>query len=192
MLDELIRYARQCGADGAACMAAADIVVDPQLAERCINPRCGHYGLSRSCPPHVGGPEALQQTLAHYRRALFFKIDVPADLLLSDERRQIFRLLHETAAGIERFAAEMGFAKAQAYAGGSCKAIFCDDHCECGALSAAGRCRHPLQARPSMSGFGIDVAKLFDTAGWTMRWQANLPDTGTIAMASVCALVLID
>lgn len=187
----LIECAWGSGATGAAVIGTADIVVDESLAERCREPRCENYGLAMSCPPHVAGPAAFRKLLESFRQAIFFKIDVPSDVLLSSESREVFQLLHEVASGIERAAVEMGCMEARAFAGGSCKEIFCPEHHECLALATEGKCRHPLYARPSMSGFGINVAKLFAAAGWEMNWVTHHPDSTSTKMANVCGLVLI-
>jgi predicted metal-binding protein len=190
-LKALIQDAQQFGASEAKIISARDIVVDHHLAEMCREPRCENYGLSKSCPPHVSGPFVFKQVLEKFNQAIFFKIDVPSEVLYSGERREVFQLLHEIASGIETSAVKMGFVDAQAYAGGSCKKIFCHNHGECLALSEKGKCRNPQHARPSMSGFGVDVAKLFKTAEWKMNWTAHDTDSTETPMANVCGLVLI-
>ena len=190
-LKALIQDAQQSGASEAKIISARDIVVDHHLADMCREPRCENYGLSKSCPPHVSGPTVFKQALEKFSQAVFFKIDVPSEILYSGERREVFQLLHEIASGIETSAVKMGFVDARAYAGGSCKKIFCHDHGECLALSEKGKCRNPQHARPSMSGFGVNVAKLFKTAGWKMNWTAHDTDSTETPMANVCGLVLI-
>jgi predicted metal-binding protein len=190
-LQTLIQYASKSGAGDAVILSTDDIVIDESLADRCREPRCENYGLSKSCPPHVAGPAALINQLAHFHQAIFFKIDVPSEVLYSSESREVFQLLHEIAAGIEELAADMGFADARAYAGGSCKTIFCHEHSQCRVISENGKCRHTRHARPSMSGFGINVAALFKTAGWIMNGTMQNPDTTTTRTANVCGLVLI-
>jgi len=190
-LKALIQDAQQCGASAAKIISARDIVVDHHLADMCREPRCENYGLSKSCPPHVSGPFVFKQVLEKFNQAIFFKIGVPSEVIYSGERREVFQLLHEIASGIETSAVKMGFVDAQAYAGGSCKKIFCHDHGECLALSEKGKCRNPQHARPSMSGFGVNVAKLFKTAGWKMNWTAHDTDSTETPMANVCGLVLI-
>lgn len=188
---ELIATACELGASTAVIMSSKDIAVDDGLAERCREPRCGNYGLARSCPPHVAGPAAFRELLAVFHQALVFKIDVPAEMLFSSESRELFRLLHETASGIERAAVQAGFAEARAFAGGSCKSIFCHDRPDCPALLCETACRHAESARPSMSGFGIDVAKLFAAAGWQMHWASRDAGAPPTKMASLCGLVLL-
>ncbi len=157
----------------------------------CRNPRCEFYGLSTSCPPHVAGPAGFQKVLKNFSRAIFFKIDVPSELLFSSDRREVFQLLHELASGIERKAVKMGFPRARAYAGGSCKQIFCCDYPDCRVLSENGTCRNPEYARPSMSGFGINVANLIKTAGWKEDLITQAAKPVSSRMASVYGLVLI-
>ena len=190
-LRALIQYAQKSGASEAEIILIKDIIVVDNLADMCREPKCENYGLSKSCPPHVSGPSAFRKQLEKFSQAIFFKIDVPSQILYCSERHEVFQLLHEIAAGIEKSALKMGFAGAQAYAGGSCKKIFCHDHAECLALSEEGKCRNPQYARPSMSGFGINVAKLFETSGWTMNWITHDTDSTATQMANVCGLVLI-
>ncbi|MBS3918040.1 MAG: DUF2284 domain-containing protein [Deltaproteobacteria bacterium] len=190
-LKQLIQNAQGSGATEAAIISTRVIVVDDDLADKCREPRCENYGLSRSCPPHISGPTVFKEHLEEFSQAVFFKIDVPSEILYSSERRELFQLLHEIAAGIEKSAIEMGFAHAQAYAGGSCKKVFCYDYPECLALAGEGECRNPGYARPSMSGFGINVAKLFETAGWNTGTNTHDAVSTANKTASVCGLVLI-
>jgi predicted metal-binding protein len=191
-LKKLIQHAYRSGATHVAIVSTTDIIVDDNLAKMCREPRCENYGLSKSCPPHVSGPSAFRKQLEKYDQAIFFKIDVPSKILYSSDRRELFQLLHEIAAGIEHMAIKMGFANAQAFAGGSCKEIFCHDHPECLAISEEGKCRNPRYARPSMSGFGINVAKLIETAGWTESEDTHDADSATTKMAYIFGLVLIE
>jgi len=190
-LKALIQYAKRSGATGAAVISTADIVVEEALAAMCREPRCPSYGLSKRCPPHVSGPSGFRKKLENFTRALVFKIDVPSEILLSSERLEIFQLLHEIAAGVEQSAVRMGFENARAYTGGSCKEIFCGDFAECAVLSGEGNCRNPQSARPSMSGFGINVSKLMEAAGWTMSIAACDDGSNRSKMGNVCGLVLI-
>jgi predicted metal-binding protein len=191
-IKELIEGVYKLGANNAAVISTKNIIVDQFLADRCREPKCIYYGLSKSCPPHVAGPSWFKKNLENYDHAVFFRIDIPSEILYSSQNREIFQLLHQVAAGIEKFAVKMGFADAQAYAGGSCKNAFCHEYPECQALSEKGECRHPEYARASMSGFGINVARLFETCGWTRgRGKDSLESTET-KMESVCGLVLIE
>lgn len=182
--DELVQAALKLGAGAvdARLIPASEILVEDELAEMCREPRCSNYGLSKSCPPHVPGPAAMREWLRHYEHAVFIKIDVPADLLQTNELQDILKLLHKISAGVEKLALGLGYSRAKAFAGGSCKHIFCRDHAGCSVLEG-GECRNPRYARPSMSGFGINVSKLKELAGWSEeRDTANAgTDTSTSA-----------
>lgn len=187
----LLKYAADSGASKAVLLPASDITIENSLADMCLEPKCENYGLSKSCPPNVSGPSGFRDKLKECKQALFFKIDVPADLLFSSDRREIFQLLHEIASGIEMTAVSLGYRKSKAFAGGSCKSIFCYEFAECNVLSKKGKCRHPLSARQSMSGFGINVSRLMERAGWPVK-KATVEEKPTEnKMSHVCGLVLI-
>lgn len=171
-LNNLIATALELGATDAAIVDIADISAEDELASMCLEPRCSNYGVSASCPPHVEGPEGFRKMLEHMESALFFKLEIPSDLLLSSARREIGRLVHEIAAEIERAAIAIGALNSRGFAGGSCKNIFCGDYTFCNVIEKGGRCRHPESARPSLSGYGINVNRLAESVGWKM-WRQN-------------------
>jgi predicted metal-binding protein len=190
-LKKLTQLACQLGASDAKAIFTTEISVEDSLANLCREPGCENYGLSASCPPHVAGPDGFRKLIDDFDHAVFFKIDVPSEILLSDERRDIFRLLHEIAAGIEQAAIKMGFNDSSAYAGGSCKQIFCRDHPRCRVIAKNEECRNPLLAQPSMSGFGINVLKLKKAVGWISKKTLQDIDPDTVSMETVCGLILI-
>lgn len=190
-LEKLRQLACQLGASDARAISTTEISVEDDLANLCREPGCENYGLSASCPPHVAGPDGFRKLLNTFKHAVVFKIDVPSEILFSDQRRDIFRLLHEIAASIEQSAIEMGFHDSNAYAGGSCKQIFCRDHSDCRVIAENGECRNLFLARPSMSGFGINVLKLKKAAGWMSNKTPRDTDPDTVSMETVCGLVLI-
>ena len=191
MLSQLTRLACEQGADRAAIISTTDIHVEDRLAGLCRHPQCEVYGLSASCPPHVGGPSEFRKLLAGLHWAIFFKIDVPTDILLSEERLHIYKLLHEIAAGIEQAAIDQGWPHARAFAGGSCKRIFCHDQPDCRVVDAGTPCRHPDHARPSMSGYGINVSRLMNAAGWQLNRITRDTTPESVPMGSVSGLVLV-
>ncbi|MFW6081465.1 MAG: DUF2284 domain-containing protein [Desulfosalsimonas sp.] len=187
----LLAEAVTLGATDAVLLCTDRIVVEDGLAEKCSNPKCMNYGLSKSCPPYVAGPPAMRKKLETFTRAVFFKIEVPSDILYSGQSRELFQLLHETAAGIEQSAVKAGFSGARGYAGNSCKKVFCREYNECRVISENGRCRNPHRARESMSGFGINVSKLYEAAGWSMKGTEYHNGSESMRMSSICGLVLI-
>ena len=185
--EHLFRVARECGATAAAVIDVEDIILSEDLAALCNPEACERYGQAPSCPPVIGGPEDFRQRFADFSAAIVMRIDVPTEMLLSSQRREVMCLLHEVAAGVERAAVALGWKAAAALAGGSCKFLFCHDEADCSVLERRGECRHPDTARPSMSGFGIDVTRLMESAGWIMQ-RAVDEDT---SIAPVVALVML-
>lgn len=188
LVRSLVDFALASGAARADVILAGDIVVNPGLAEKCRDPICPGYGQSANCPPHVAGPSGMANRLKQFHRAVVFSLEVSGKDLFSDRRPAVFRRLHEISAGLERAAVDAGFSRARGYAGGSCRELFCPEYPDCPALDEDGYCRFPEYARPSISGFGIDVAALFDTVGWALRLAAP----GETDMADLCGLVLVD
>lgn len=191
VLKELVESACRFGASDAAAVSVSDISVEEPLADLCREPQCENYGLSSGCPPNVSGPSGFRELLKTVEQVIVFKIDVPWEILLSNERRDIFRLLHEVAANIEQAAVERGYPDSKAFAGGSCKQIFCYHHPLCRVLEKGEPCRNSRIARPSMSGFGINVLKLKKAAGWMSNKTPRDTDPDAVSMETVCGLVLI-
>ena len=177
-LDELVQLAISLGCDGAVIVPAEEIVVDPELAALCFEPRCQNYGSSPTCPPYVEGPEWISNYLREMSHALFLKIETEDEILYSDQRREVGKLLHFLVIQVEKAARDMGLERSRGFAGGSCKNLFCFDHYECERLKGSGECRNPDSARPSTSGYGISVRHLIDKVGWETENKKERPDKG--------------
>ena len=184
----LLELARHLGAADAALIEAKDIVVKDELAGMCFEPRCDGYGRSMSCPPQVAGPQGFRKIMPEYGKVLVFKLEVPKEVAFSFERNEVLALIHEIGAVVEKAARELGAIKARAFAGGSCKELFCADYPECRVLDKGKPCRNPHRARPSMSGHGIDVGKLMETAGWPQKFVIDKNEP----MATFTGLVLLE
>ncbi len=176
-LDQLIHLAISLGASEAHILYSDEIVVKDQLARKCIEPQCENYGLSYSCPPNVEGPEFFRELIKTHPRALVIRLVIPSLMLLSCERLDLGRVLHELVATVELEARKMGYTRSSGFAGGSCKELFCQDHLSCQRIEENGPCRHPNLARPSMSEYGIDVFQLVKSCGWetNLNQEEELP-----------------
>lgn len=190
-IEELIRTALTLGATEAGSIPAREIPVRDKLARYCIEPGCPGYGKSMSCPPNVAGPEKFRQMTGEYETALVVKIDLPMEILLSDQRLDLMVLLHQTVAGVERAAREMGYSRSRGFAGGSCKMLFCADKPDCRVLAGRGGCRNPDSARPSMSGFGVDVAGMMKAAGMSYNRALTEEEQKKNPLGTLAGLVLV-
>jgi len=191
VLPDLIEIAISLGASNARMIPSGEIQVKDDLALKCLEPRCENYGLSYSCPPHVGGPAQFRQLICSHPRALVLRLVVPSSMLLSWERCEIGKYLHELVANVELEAVHLGFKNSAGFAGGSCKELFCQDHLACQRLERQGVCRHPRQARPSMSGYGVDVFQLMKTCGWPTNLKTNQRGSSLDSLSWVAGLIMI-
>jgi len=186
-MDRLIEKALELGAAEAKIIPVGVISVEAEIAELCQPPQCDGYGMCANCPPHVMTPAEFRDRLSSYEGALLFKIEAPMEILLSDERDHIGRLVQETAAKLERFALAQGWRCSRALAGDCCKRLFCNSHERCNVLSG-GECRNPDAARTSMSGLGVNFNKLNRELGWSMSEPAG---PGEEPMGWMAGMVLI-
>jgi predicted metal-binding protein len=168
-LTQLKQEAMRFGATDSAVISSGDIRTDDDLAALCNGEyTCPNYGLAASCPPHVEGPEQFRKWQGKSRYSITVKIELPTSVLFSDGRKEVMRLLHQIVVGVEKQAIEFGFSQSRAFAGGSCKQFFCEENKTCCVVADKLPCRHMDEARPSMSGFGIDVIQLMNTSGWSV------------------------
>ena len=190
-LEKLVQRAFELGMSDAGIIPAQSIVVEDRFAEMCASPRCPGYGLAPSCPPHTMKPGEFRNLLTRYEKALVFKIDTPTEILLSDDRSRIAKLVHEISADIERLAKENGYTDSRGLAAGSCKIAFCKEYAKCPVLDKNGDCRFPDQARPSLSGHGVNFLELSKTLGW--RFEKITRDTkpGDVPMGIMAGMILI-
>lgn len=189
--DDLIQKAMQEGAHDAAVLEPDRIVVEDRLAALCADLKCEGYGQSMSCPPNVSGPSWTRARLKQACLVLAFKFDVPTEILHSSQRWDLFGLLHETAASLERYAKDAGFANSFGLAGGSCKTIFCAGHYQCRVVFEGGPCRNPGSARPSMSGYGINVSDLCHKLGWPMESSTSDASSSHVPTALLAGMVVV-
>ncbi len=187
----LVQHAAALGASDARLIASAGIRVEEELARICRDPGCPGYGQGANCPPHVMKPAAFRELLRAYPEALVFKFDVPTEVLLGDDRFEVARIVHETAAHLENQALACGYAAARGFAASSCKRIFCAAEIDCRVLSGNGDCRHPDAARPSISGLGVNFFELSRTVGWPIHRITSESDPDEIPMGLMAGIVLL-
>ncbi|BHH82802.1 DUF2284 domain-containing protein [Desulforhopalus sp. 52FAK] len=189
VFEELEQLSMSLGASEVAIIPSDKIQVDDKFVKFCKDPRCENYGLSPGCPPHVKGPEGFTQLVKQRPNVLVVRIVVPASVLFSDERRELMAFLHELVATIEVAAIEKGLGLSKAFAGGSCKDLFCFDEKDCNVLAKGGQCRNPTKSRHSMSGYGVNVSSLLKACG--LEPNIKLEKQGEESKSWVAGIVLL-
>jgi predicted metal-binding protein len=187
-MKKLIDKALALNMDDAQIVSIDQLEVDPSLANYCCD--CEAYGLSAHCPPHGLSSSEFSDGLADYNNVLVIKRDVPVAVLQSDDQLPIARQIHLTVAQLEKQAQLLGF-NAAAYAGGSCKRLFCSSSQQCQLLQQGGICRFPQWARPSVSGVGINVFALCETLGWPIAKVTKHSPADDGDMGLLVGLVLL-
>lgn len=180
----------ELGATDARVIPARLIVVEDRFAEMCASPQCSNYGLAPGCPPHVMKPAEFRERLILYEHALVFKIDTPTAMLMSDDRKEVARLIHEMSSGVEHMAKENGYPNARGLAVGSCKRIFCPDSPRCVVLEKDTECPFDDVARPSISGLGVNFLELCKTVGWKASAITAETDPEAVPMGMLAGMIL--
>ncbi|MFO7883570.1 MAG: DUF2284 domain-containing protein [Desulfobacteraceae bacterium] len=191
IIDQIISHAISLGVSDAEIMYPGEIPVDNKFPDFCKDPLCPGYNQSMSCPPHVQGPDWFRDHLKKFNYALVFRFDVPSTVLLSEDRHDVTRLIHETAAELEQFARAKGLKHSCGFAAGSCKQLFCSEHSQCRVVSGRGKCRHPDLARPSMSGMGVDFLELTKKLNWKISMITKNTDEEEVPLGFMAGLVLL-
>jgi len=101
-IQAIVAKARELGADRAAPLPARAVVVDERVNFKCRVPLCSHYGVNLMCPPNVPTPAETRGALARYSDTLVVQRAIPL-----------------TQRAVDEALAGMGYAEANAVAGGT-------------------------------------------------------------------------
>jgi len=142
-LDELKNLAEKGGAVSAEVIPAHEVIFDERTLYKCQY-GCPSYGRYLTCPPYTPTPSEFERALRTYKWAIVLECDL-ADLnrLVVEVEKAAMRKGHYLALGLK---------------GQRC--LLCE---EC--VPPGEPCRDPLNARPSMSGLGINVFATLKRAG---------------------------
>lgn len=196
---DLERYkqtALDLGAAKACIIRAADIPVDERVVLKCQVPRCFGYGVCANCPPHAMKPAELRDYLKKYSWAIFFTMDVPAEVIVRDkttikERVAAYQDVAKIVNKLESLAFYDGYYLAVGFAAGSCRHTLCGQQDGC--LSLEGKkCRFSLTARPSMEAVGIDVYRLVAGCRWDIYPIGSGAVAAEVPKGTLAGLVIVD
>ncbi len=160
----------ELGATDARTISARQVVIDPRVRLKCLVPRCHLYGETPNCPPYTPELHKMREIMKKYEYAILMKNDVlPVEDFVDNEKWHKAHMAHQgkthrIVSAVEALAFSDGYYFAAGFAAGGCKTTLCGGKI-CQFLDS-GRCRFPLEARPSMEAVGIDVYRLVSEVGW--------------------------
>lgn len=137
------------------------------------------------------GPIEFRKWQAQSQYSITVKIELPTSVMFSDGRKGVMQLLHQIVAAMEQKAIKVGFKNSKGFAGGSCKELFCEEHENCSVIAENKPCRHIDSARPFMSGFGIDVALLMKSSGWSGSKAEESDSSDNDATSWLAGLIML-
>ncbi len=190
-MNELILQTLNAGADEACIIPASWIPVNPELVKLCKTPGCPDYGRAPGCPPHGLGADGFIRKRDSYSQTLVFRICASEQDLRGKKNLLIMRNLQSLAAHLEKTALQLGYSRAEAFAGGSCKRIFCGQLPSCVVITKGHDCLFPELARPSLSAVGVNMAALMRACNWDEKMIDPHQQPSPQRNAWVAAIVLL-
>jgi predicted metal-binding protein len=194
---DLEKYRRQClglGAADAKIIPSDNVVIDERVRAKCVYPRCSRYGTNAHCPPHAMDLEQVRKTVIRYRYGIFFRVEVPSEEIAGKDattrRVRSMQQTYKIVSAVESAAFYDGYHLALGFACGPCQLVFCHDE-ECSALKPGQPCRHPLKARGSMEGAGMDVFTMAARVGWDVYPIGRSTTPADVPYGANYGLVLI-
>jgi predicted metal-binding protein len=167
ILGQLQNEAIQLGATKAKVIPVSSIMIDERVRLKCLIPLCNNYNQHLMCPPNLPSVAEFRKSLKRYSKALFLQLawENKGKVSKTEARKHALRL-HKIIHELERKALYLGFPLAAGLIGGSCK--LCR---KC--IGPTGPCRHPLLARPSIEGMGINVIQTAKKIGLSFDFSSR-------------------
>ena len=163
-LEKYVKRAIGLGAQEGRVIDPASVVTAPWVRLKCQY-GCQCYDTNRCCPPHTPTEEQMRKILDSYSCALLIRFK-------GHEK------VNEAVAALEKEMLGDGYYKVFGFGAGPCLL------CETCNMQA---CSFPSDARPSLSGCGVDVFATVKANGFNI--QVNTDDPGE---ADCYGLVLIE
>jgi predicted metal-binding protein len=167
ILGQLQKEAIQLGATKAKVIPVGSITIDERVRLKCLIPLCSNYNQHLMCPPNLPSVVEFRKSLKRYFKALFLQLawENKGKVSKTEARKHALKL-HKIIHALEKKALYLGFPLAAGLIGGSCK--LCR---KC--IGPTGPCRHPLLARPSIEGMGIDVIQTAKKIGLSFDFSSQ-------------------
>ena len=195
-LEKYRQRAIEFGATDARVITTDMIVIDERVRAKCIVPLCSNYGSSPNCPPHAMDVDLMRKVVKNFRYAIFYMIKVPSQELTNPDYKEKRSgapssiKSFQISAKVESEAFYDGYYLAMAFAGGACQPNLCPDK-DCSALLPGQRCRHPLIARHSMEGAGMDAYLMATKVDWDIYPIGESTSPSEVPCGTKLGVVLI-
>lgn len=154
----LLKIAKEAGFTAALCETSS-IPVDHGFRRYCEENLCGQYGMNYGCPPRCGTPEAMEQRLRTYGRALVLQTAWPITDYTDHAAISAAKVAHN-AASVDLLAALTAAGHKGIVIGSSGCTL-----CEACALACGQPCRFPMQQYACMSAYCVHVLALAQHCG---------------------------
>lgn len=145
------------GAEHALLIDPEKVVTAEWVRMKCLF-GCDEPGLHRTCPPRSPEPKHTRRLLDGFARAVLLRVGPHTS---AEGMDGLCTKLNAAAVALERELFLAGYHKTWTMGAGPCEL--------CGTCALDGDCVHPLDARPSMEGCGVDVFSTVRNAGWQIE-----------------------
>lgn len=195
-LEKYRQRAIELGAEDAKIITTDDVLIDERVRAKCMVPKCDYYGTNANCPPYAIDLDLARRIVNKFHYGILIWSTISAEAITGHDegakkiRGSTQKKNHERVSKIEAEAFYDGYPFALGLANGSCKHLFCKDTV-CSALTPGKGCSHPLKARSSMEGWGMNAYLMAARAGWDIYPVGASTKPSDVAHGARVGLVLI-
>lgn len=195
-LEKYRKKAIEYGATDAKIITTDMVMLDERVRAKCRYPKCEWYGTNAHCPPNSMEVRDVKELVNKFKYGIFCDLQVPSELLTGPRVSEIGShvpsalKMYEIVSKIEADAFYDGYHLALGFGLGPCKIFFCPKK-ECSALIIGQGCRHPLKARSSMEGMGMNVYTMAAKVGWDIYPIGSRTQPSSVPHGHRLGLILI-
>ncbi|MFC1995606.1 DUF2284 domain-containing protein [Chloroflexota bacterium] len=195
-LEKYRQLAIELGATDAKIITTDMVLIDERVRAKCTTPLCGSYNTNANCPPRAPDLDFIRRLVDNFHYAIFIRLEVPSDeaagnkMLNEELPGPAYLQNYEIVSKVEAAAFYDGYHLAVGFTGGPCNIILCRND-ECSALIPGQPCRHPLRARHSMEGAGMNVYSMATKVGWDIYPIGCVSQPSEVPFASRMGLIFI-
>jgi predicted metal-binding protein len=170
MIDENVQaILAELGITRYGVMPVSEVVFSEAFRAACESNQCGKHGTNWSCPPGVGEPAALIERAREFQSGLVIQTVWPIEDIFDMDGMLAGGVKHNALfrVAMERLIPLLEGQPALALSAGACSV------CDACTYPSGQPCRQPERAMASLESYGIDVARLIESAGLKYHNGAN-------------------